>query len=59
MATNGTLVNDETYEKIKAAGIRIVSLSLDGSTPAVHDDFRQQEGSFSGGDGCCGILPQA
>lgn len=46
MATNGTLVNDETCEKMKASGIRIVSLSLDGSTPAVHDDFRQQEGSF-------------
>ncbi|MGE4265961.1 MAG: radical SAM protein [Deferribacterales bacterium] len=46
MATNGVLVNDEVCEKMKASGIRIVSLSLDGSTPAVHDDFRQQEGSF-------------
>lgn len=46
MATNGVLVNDDVCEKIKASGIRIVSLSLDGATAAVHDDFRQQEGSF-------------
>jgi heme b synthase len=46
MATNGSLVTDEVCEKMKASGIRICSLSLDGSTAAVHDDFRQQEGSF-------------
>lgn len=48
LATNGLLVNDEVCENIKKSGIRIVSLSLDGSTAATHDDFRQQEGSFQG-----------
>jgi len=48
LATNGTLVNDEVCEKIKASGIRIVSLSLDGADAAVHDDFRNQEGAFAG-----------
>jgi MoaA/NifB/PqqE/SkfB family radical SAM enzyme len=48
LATNGTLVTDEICEKIKKAGIRMVSLSLDGSTAAVHDDFRNQKGAFDG-----------
>jgi len=48
LATNGVLVNDERCKKIKESGIRIVSLSLDGSTAAVHDDFRNQKGAFDG-----------
>ncbi len=46
LATNGALVNEEVCRKIKDSGIRIVSMSLDGSTAAVHDDFRNQEGAF-------------
>jgi heme b synthase len=48
LATNGTLVDDRVCERIKESGIRIVSLSVDGSTEAVHDDFRKQEGAFAG-----------
>ncbi len=48
LATNGTLVGDETCDNIKASGIRIVSLSLDGSEEGVHDDFRSQKGAFAG-----------
>jgi heme b synthase len=48
LATNGLLVNDEVCERIKSSGIKIVSLSLDGSTREVHDDFRSQEGAFEG-----------
>jgi AdoMet-dependent heme synthase len=48
LATNGTLVTDETCEKIKQSGIRIVSLSLDGADEAVHDDFRSQKDAFAG-----------
>jgi len=48
LATNGTLVTDEICDKIKTSGIRIVSLSLDGSTESVHDDFRNQKGAFDG-----------
>jgi len=48
LATNGTLVNDEVCEKVKESGIRIVSLSLDGASGEVHDNFRSQKGAFSG-----------
>ncbi len=46
IATNGVLVTDAIVAKMKEAGIRICALSLDGSTAAVHDDFRQQPGAF-------------
>lgn len=48
MATNGALVNDEVCEKMKKADIKMVSLSLDGSTAEVHDDFRGCKGAFQG-----------
>jgi len=48
LATNGMLVTEEMAVKIKAANIRMVSLSLDGSTAEVHDDFRSQKGAFDG-----------
>jgi len=46
IATNGTLVTDEVCRKMNESGIKIVSLSLDGSTADVHDDFRKQPGAF-------------
>ena len=46
LATNGTLVNDEIAKKIKDSGIKSCSLSLDGATPEVHDNFRKQKGAF-------------
>lgn len=48
MATNGLLVTDEVCERMKQTGIRMVSLSLDGPTAAVHDDFRRVQGAFDG-----------
>ncbi len=48
LATNGTLVTHEVCRNIKDVKIRMVSLSLDGSTAKVHDDFRQQPGAFEG-----------
>jgi len=48
MATNGTLVTPEVCRHIKESGIKMVSLSLDGATARVHDDFRQQPGAFEG-----------
>lgn len=48
LATNGTLVTESVCKKIKESGIRIVSLSLDGSTDEVHDNFRNQKGAFKG-----------
>lgn len=48
MATNGTLIDDAVCQKIKASGLRIVSLSLDGSTAEIHDNFRACPGAFEG-----------
>jgi heme b synthase len=48
LATNGTLVTPEICEKISDAGIKMVSLSLDGATADVHDAFRRQSGAFAG-----------
>ncbi len=48
LATNGTLVDEGVCAEIRRSGIRMVSLSLDGSTPEIHDDFRQQPGAFEG-----------
>ncbi|MGO9951301.1 MAG: radical SAM protein [Dissulfurispiraceae bacterium] len=46
MATNGSLVTDDICTKIKASGMKIVSMSLDGASPEVHDDFRNEKGAF-------------
>ncbi|MGB8931096.1 MAG: radical SAM protein [Anaeromyxobacteraceae bacterium] len=46
LATNGLLVDDAACARMKQAGIRMVSLSLDGATAATHDDFRQAPGAF-------------
>ena len=48
IATNGSLVTGETCENMKTSGVKMVSLSLDGSTEDVHDDFRNQKGAFAG-----------
>lgn len=48
IATNGMLVTDDICEKMNASSVRMVSLSLDGSTESVHDDFRSQKGAFAG-----------
>jgi len=48
MATNGALVDDEVCRRMDEADIKMVSLSLDGSTAAIHDDFRQCPGAFDG-----------
>ncbi len=45
LATNGTLINSNIALEIKEH-IDIVSLSLDGSTKEVHDNFRQVKGAF-------------
>lgn len=48
LATNGTLVTPETCRGIKESGIKMVSMSIDGSNAATHDNFRNQEGAFEG-----------
>lgn len=46
LATNGTLVDDDQARRIVDAGIKRVSVSLDGATAATHDRFRGVPGSF-------------
>jgi radical SAM protein with 4Fe4S-binding SPASM domain len=40
LTTNGTLLTPETAARLVESGIRNVSISLDGATPAVHDAIR-------------------
>ena len=46
LATNGTLVTKDVAEKIKNAGIKRVSISLDGADAITHDTFRGIPGAF-------------
>jgi len=46
MATNGTMVDEETAKDIVNAGIARVSISFDGADEKTHDEFRKIPGSF-------------
>ncbi len=46
LATNGTLIDHALAAEIAGAGIRRVSISIDGPDAATHDAFRGQPGSF-------------
>jgi len=48
MAPCGMLVDDPSVAKMKDAGIRAISISLDGATAQSHDDFRGVPGAFDG-----------
>jgi radical SAM protein with 4Fe4S-binding SPASM domain len=46
LATNGTLVSKEIAREIVDAGVRRVSISLDGACATTHDAFRGIPGAF-------------
>jgi heme b synthase len=46
MSPSGSNITPEVIQKMKATGVRMISLSLDGSNATVHDGFRQVEGAF-------------
>ena len=46
MAPCGPLITKNTIKRIKDAGIKRISLSIDGADKATHDSFRQVEGAF-------------
>jgi AdoMet-dependent heme synthase len=46
MGSNGMLIDDAVARKLKDAGITTVSISLDSSTPELHDQFRGVTGSW-------------
>jgi heme b synthase len=48
MATNGTLITEETIREMKASGIQRISISLDGPNAKTHDSFRTVNGAFEG-----------
>jgi len=48
MATNGTLITEETIRAMKDSGIQRISISLDGPNPETHDAFRKVAGAFEG-----------
>lgn len=47
IAINGTLLDIEKAHRLKASGIKRVSLSMDGKDRKGHDSFRGVDGSFS------------
>ncbi len=58
LATNGTMVNQETCRKIKDSGIKMVSLSLDGASAEVHDNFRNMPGAFEATTGAARLFKE-
>jgi heme b synthase len=48
LATNATLVTEEIARKMINAGIKRVSVSIDGMNAATHDGFRGVRGAFNG-----------
>jgi len=46
LATNGTLVSKQVARQILEAGVRRVSISLDGADASTHDAFRGIPGAF-------------
>jgi heme b synthase len=47
LATNGTLIDELTANKIVAAGFQRVAISIDGADAETHDRFRGIPGSFA------------
>ena len=60
MAPCGLLIDDESARKMLAAGIQVISISLDGATAESHDAFRGVRGRSTGhsrpGGGAAGGL---
>jgi AdoMet-dependent heme synthase len=48
MAPNGTLITAKIADKLIDAGIKRISISLDGASKESHDKFRGVEGAFDG-----------
>lgn len=46
MATNGTLINEKTADKLWESGVRFLQISLDEIDPKKHDEFRGVDGAW-------------
>lgn len=46
MSPSGSSLTPKVIEKMKASGVKMLSVSLDGSNAEIHDVFRQVQGAF-------------
>ena len=46
MSPSGSDITSQVIDNMKASGVKMISLSLDGSSPQIHDNFRQVPGAF-------------
>jgi heme b synthase len=46
MSPSGSSLTPKVIEKMKASGVKMISVSLDGSNAEIHDGFRQVQGAF-------------
>jgi len=46
MATNGTLIDEQTADRLWESGVRFLQISLDGASPETHDGFRGVPGAW-------------
>ncbi len=56
LGSNGYLIDDAVAKKLKSAGIATVSISLDSSIPAQHDEFRGVAGAWEKAVNACKAL---
>ncbi len=47
LGSNGTLLDVDLVKKMRGAGVECIQISLDGSRPDTHDEFRGEAGAFS------------
>ncbi len=46
IATNGVLLDDSHCQQMLDSNIKMISMSLDGPTATIHDDFRKAQGAY-------------
>ena len=56
LGSNGYLIDDAVAKKLKDAGIATVSISIDSSIPAQHDEFRGVAGAWEKSVNACKAL---
>jgi AdoMet-dependent heme synthase len=56
LGSNGYLIDDAVAKKLKDSGIATVSISIDSSIPAQHDEFRGVEGAWEKAVNACKAL---
>lgn len=59
LSSNGTPITAELARKMVEAGVKRVSISLDGATDESHDRFRQMAGAFKGALSGIELIKQA